>query len=173
MLFAHWSDELFPYPRPEDRMIAKELANAGLDLLIAHHPHVVRGMEIFGSCPVFYSLGNFFFSPFVHSSQHKVISPAPRNREGLGVEVTFTKKAKPTCRPVSFWQSGNSVISDPQNRAVLQMKRTSKPLTKLQGDTYAKWYSQKRTLFEKYWAKWEFGVRQLGLAGTLKRIFAS
>jgi hypothetical protein len=171
MLFAHWSDELFPYPRPEDRMIAKELANTGLDLLIAHHPHVVRGMEVIGSCPVFYSLGNFYFSPFVHSSQKKVISPAPKNREGLGVIVTFSKKSKPACQPVSFWQTGNHVINDPQNRAVIQMKRTSKPLDHSQNDIYAKWYDKQRTLFEKYWAKWEFGVRQLGFIGTVRRIF--
>ena len=46
MVVVHWSDELFPYPRPEDRATARELAQMGADLVVGHHPHVVRGMEI-------------------------------------------------------------------------------------------------------------------------------
>jgi hypothetical protein len=172
MLFAHWSDELFPYPRPEDRLIAKELAKSGLDLLIGHHPHVVRGMEMIGSCPVFYSLGNYYFSPFFHSTQRKLVNPAPRNREGLGVIITFRKNQKPTYQPVSFWQDGFQTKPDIQNRAVKRLKETSKPLSKIQGDNYSKWYAQKRVLFEKYWAKWDFGVMQLGFSGTIQRIFS-
>ena len=61
---VHWSDELFPYPRLEDRDIARHLADMGVDLIVGHHPHVVRGMELIGTCPVFYSLGNFYFSDF-------------------------------------------------------------------------------------------------------------
>jgi hypothetical protein len=59
---VHWSDEHFPYPRPEDRAIVRELAQMGVDLVVSHHPHVVRGVEVIGFCPVFYSLGNFYFS---------------------------------------------------------------------------------------------------------------
>ena len=63
-VLVHWSDEDFSFPRPEDRLLARELAGMGADMIIGHHPHVVRGMEIIGSCPVFYSLGNYFFSNF-------------------------------------------------------------------------------------------------------------
>ena len=46
MVLAHWSDELFPYPRLEDRIIAQEFAHTGLDIFVGHHPHVVRGFEV-------------------------------------------------------------------------------------------------------------------------------
>ena len=41
--------------------IAKLVVNAGADLVIMHHPHVVQGMSIFNNRSVCYSLGNFCF----------------------------------------------------------------------------------------------------------------
>lgn len=41
--------------------IAKLAVNAGADLVIMHHPHVVQGMSIFDNRSVCYSLGNFCF----------------------------------------------------------------------------------------------------------------
>ena len=38
-----------------------ELADAGADLIIGAHPHVLQGMEYIGDVPVIYSLGNFLF----------------------------------------------------------------------------------------------------------------
>ncbi len=35
--------------------------NAGADLVITHHPHVVMGMDVIGNRSAFYSLGNFCF----------------------------------------------------------------------------------------------------------------
>lgn len=37
------------------------LIDAGADLVIAHHPHVVQGVERYGKGFIFYSLGNFSF----------------------------------------------------------------------------------------------------------------
>ena len=41
--------------------IAKLAVNAGADLVIMQHPHVVQGMSIFNNRSVCYSLGNFCF----------------------------------------------------------------------------------------------------------------
>ncbi len=35
--------------------------DAGADAIIGHGPHLVRGIEIYKGCPIFYSLGNFIF----------------------------------------------------------------------------------------------------------------
>ena len=45
MVVVHWSDEHFPYPLVEDRQIARRIPESGADIIIGHHPHVVRGME--------------------------------------------------------------------------------------------------------------------------------
>lgn len=40
---------------------AQNAIDAGADLIIMHHPHVVQGMEVYNNRYIFYSLGNFCF----------------------------------------------------------------------------------------------------------------
>ena len=104
IVISHWSDEFFPYPRPEDRETAQKLVNAGIDLMICHHPHVVRGFEMIGTCPVFYSIGNFFFSNYGSESDRQATAWAPRNREALGVQISFKRGHSLEISTISFWQ---------------------------------------------------------------------
>lgn len=57
----HWGVELSNYPTPADRALARELAAAGIDLILGHHPHVLQGFERIGSAVAVYSMGNFIF----------------------------------------------------------------------------------------------------------------
>ena len=41
------------------RSFARLIINAGADIVAAHGPHLLRGMEVYRGRPVFYSLGNF------------------------------------------------------------------------------------------------------------------
>ncbi len=41
--------------------IAHAAIDAGADIVIGHHPHVIQGVEIYAGKPIFYSLGNFVF----------------------------------------------------------------------------------------------------------------
>lgn len=49
--------------RPPDfmRTLAHRAIEAGADVVHGHGPHRLRGLEIYRSKPIFYSLGNFFF----------------------------------------------------------------------------------------------------------------
>lgn len=40
---------------------ARECIDAGASAILGHGPHIVRGIEIYKGCPIFYSLGNFIF----------------------------------------------------------------------------------------------------------------
>jgi poly-gamma-glutamate synthesis protein (capsule biosynthesis protein) len=40
------------------------LIDGGVDLVIAHHPHVVEEIELYKNKPIFYSLGNFIFDQY-------------------------------------------------------------------------------------------------------------
>jgi len=62
-LFLHWGREHLRYPEPEQRRLARHFAQAGAKLIVGIHPHVLRGFERVGSSLVYYSLGNFNFSP--------------------------------------------------------------------------------------------------------------
>lgn len=39
----------------------KAVAHAGADAVVGHHPHVIKGMEVYRGRPIFYSMGNSAF----------------------------------------------------------------------------------------------------------------
>jgi poly-gamma-glutamate synthesis protein (capsule biosynthesis protein) len=170
LILVHWSDELFPYPRPEDRAIARHLAHMGADLVVGHHPHVVRGMELIGSCPVFYSLGNFFFSDIADGHGRWIVRQAPRNRESLGIQVVFRRRQRPKYRFLSFWQTKGQVILDPIRRAHWRMESASRPLRHFQDTEYAEWYAVQRSYFDKWGYRLHFGLHRLGLRGLVQKL---
>jgi hypothetical protein len=167
---VHWSDENFSYPRPEDRTVARELAQMGADLVVGHHPHVVRGMEIIGSCPVFYSIGNFYWSDFSDRCDSWILQQSPRNREGLGVQVSFERGRRPEYQTVSFWQTRRRVVLDPIRRAGRRMEWISRPLKWSPPSAYDEWYAAKRARFDRWGARWHFGFRRLGIRGLIRYV---
>ena len=56
--FLHWGYELARFPQPADREWARQAIDAGADLVIGHHPHVVQGYERYRHGAIAYSLGN-------------------------------------------------------------------------------------------------------------------
>jgi poly-gamma-glutamate synthesis protein (capsule biosynthesis protein) len=58
----HWGAEMSRLPAPRQREEARRLAEAGADLILGCHPHVLQPMEVVAGAPVYYSLGNFLFS---------------------------------------------------------------------------------------------------------------
>lgn len=61
IIVVHAGAEQWDYPLPEWREVYYGLIEAGADAVIAHHPHVPQGWEIYKNKPIFYSLGNFAF----------------------------------------------------------------------------------------------------------------
>lgn len=55
----HWGSEFIDRPSPDEIAIAHRIMDAGADLIIGHHPHVLRGIERYGRGYIVYSLGNF------------------------------------------------------------------------------------------------------------------
>lgn len=58
---CHAGVENIELPLPEWRTRYRELVDLGCNAVVAHHPHVVQGYEIYKGSPIFYSLGNFYF----------------------------------------------------------------------------------------------------------------
>jgi len=170
LVVVHWSDELFPYPTPEDREIARQLADIGADIVVGHHPHVVRGMEVTHTCPVFYSIGNFYFSEKRNSHGDWISQQAPRNREAHGVRLSFRHGNKPEYEVLSFWNNKREAVPDLALRATRRMKRVSKPLRRFQDANYENWYNKERARFNKWDSLWHFGLRRRGVIGTMRRM---
>lgn len=58
----HWGTEGRSGVQEYQRSAARAAITAGADVIIGHHPHVLRGIERYGRGIVFYSLGNFAFA---------------------------------------------------------------------------------------------------------------
>ncbi|HLR42543.1 MAG TPA: CapA family protein, partial [Pseudogracilibacillus sp.] len=57
----HWGTEYKTKYDKRQKQIAEVLADAGVDVIIGHHPHVLQTVDIIDNTIVFYSLGNFIF----------------------------------------------------------------------------------------------------------------
>jgi len=61
IVMPHWGAEYKLYPNKEMMNLAKQMVNAGADLIVGTHPHWVQGIEIYNDKLITYSLGNFIF----------------------------------------------------------------------------------------------------------------
>lgn len=57
----HWGDEYEDHSNSEQKRIARSLIDAGADLIVGHHPHVIQEIERYRNGWIAYSLGNFVF----------------------------------------------------------------------------------------------------------------
>jgi poly-gamma-glutamate capsule biosynthesis protein CapA/YwtB (metallophosphatase superfamily) len=60
--YLHWGKERAPMPERYQRRLARQCIEAGADLVIGTHPHVLQGFEFYGGRLIAYSLGNFVFT---------------------------------------------------------------------------------------------------------------
>lgn len=58
---VHWGKEYRYKPEKSQQKLGRALIDAGADLVIGHHPHVVQGVERYRDRYIVYSLGNFCF----------------------------------------------------------------------------------------------------------------
>lgn len=96
---CHWGTEYTSYPAPLQVRVARELIEAGADLVIGHHPHVLQAVQYLDSGFVAYSLGNFVFDQFFSDDVRQgAILYCLADRSGLkSVELipTYNWRAQP------------------------------------------------------------------------------
>lgn len=79
IVFAHWGNEYESAASAAQVAAAREFVDAGADLVIGAHPHVVQNIEVYRGKAIVYSLGNFMFDQdFSWATTH-----------GLMVKATF------------------------------------------------------------------------------------
>lgn len=62
IVYIHWGTESTDEIDWAQKEQAPKIAEAGADLIIGDHPHVLQPIGYSGETPVFYSLGNYFFN---------------------------------------------------------------------------------------------------------------
>jgi len=55
----HWGDEYISFPSVQQVTLAHEIIDAGVDVIIGHHSHVLQPFEKYKNRIIAYSLGNF------------------------------------------------------------------------------------------------------------------
>ena len=65
---CHWGEEREYTPNSGQKKMARWMVDAGADLVLGHHAHVVNGIEVMDGVNVVYSLGNFCFGGNVNPS---------------------------------------------------------------------------------------------------------
>jgi len=90
VVFLHWGTELDACPNPDQEPLATLLVQAGADIVVGSHAHVLLGGGYLGSAYVDYGLGNFAFYN----------TPSPTDQSGsLVITATGRRIDSVTWRP--------------------------------------------------------------------------
>lgn len=68
VVYLHWGEEQSNYPQEYQKEWARDYIDAGADIVLGCHSHVVQGFEYYKGKPIIYSLGNFWFSSYKRES---------------------------------------------------------------------------------------------------------
>jgi poly-gamma-glutamate capsule biosynthesis protein CapA/YwtB (metallophosphatase superfamily) len=88
----HWGYEYAIRPDPAQRDAARALLDAGADLVIGHHPHVVQGTEVRAGGFAVYSLGNLAFD-----------QQQAETRQGLALRAFFDSEGLRAVQALPLW----------------------------------------------------------------------
>jgi poly-gamma-glutamate synthesis protein (capsule biosynthesis protein) len=83
----HWGTELAESPSSDQVSFARAVVEAGADLVVGHHPHVLQGIERYRGSYIAYSLGNFVFGGKKVSTYATAILRATVSRTNAKVEL--------------------------------------------------------------------------------------
>lgn len=83
VVYTHWGDEYVP-PSPRVRQLAHSFVDAGADIVIGTHPHVILEHEVYKGKDIYYSIGNFVFDQYFNEDV----------RNGLMLRVAFNEAGR-------------------------------------------------------------------------------
>jgi len=104
----HWGYEYELRPDPAQRDAARAMLDAGADLVIGHHPHVVQGTEVRAAGFVAYSLGNLVFD-----------QQQADTRQGLGLRAFFDREGWRAVQALPVWAGPHPRLMPPEEADAL------------------------------------------------------
>jgi poly-gamma-glutamate synthesis protein (capsule biosynthesis protein) len=78
----HWGVEYEADANATQRKWAKRVIDAGADMVLAHHPHVIQGIEFYKGRMIAYSLGDFVFDHYSRETGESFILEAELGPDG-------------------------------------------------------------------------------------------
>ena len=149
----HWGLEGADMPHLFQVATAHAAIDAGADVVLGHHPHVLQGIERYKKGIIFYSLGNFAFGSFSPSAARSVIARITLDHgikavelvplNVLNSEVRFQpkplrgKRGKGVIEHLNLISRGmGTVIAGDGSRYLVRMERDGEHLVRQEEDAY-------------------------------------
>ena len=105
IVFPHWGTEYQYRPFQNQQRLARDIIDAGADMIIGNHAHYAAAMEIYNGKPIWYALGNFVFDQ----------TWSEPTMEGITLELTFdgSKLVQARMRPHIILDKAQPNFLDP------------------------------------------------------------
>ncbi len=95
LVFPHWGAEYQLKHGQSQANLAHQWIDAGADLVVGAHPHVVEDSEVYKGRPIFYSLGNLLFDQtFSQETQQGLVVAGAFTHDGLRLFALPTQSTK-------------------------------------------------------------------------------
>lgn len=102
VIFPHWGNEYDLKHNNTQEFVAHKLIDAGGDIVIGTHPHVVQDVELYRNHAIFYSLGNFVFDQlFSKDTQEGLLLTGKLTEKELTINLNPIKAEKMKLRPMN------------------------------------------------------------------------
>jgi len=83
----HWNFEYKRAPTTLEVSQGHAIIDAGADIIFAHHPHLLDGVEEYNDGLIFYSLGNLVFSGFSGETAETILVRAKVSEDGIDAQL--------------------------------------------------------------------------------------
>lgn len=124
--YVHWGIERDEYPQDYQRELAKNYIDAGADLVIGAHPHVLQGIEYYNDKPIFYSLGNFIFGSQIPKTAYLRMEIDGEKNIALSLQACATDSSY-VLNKASNQEEIYQYLSDISTNAVVDSEGNVKP----------------------------------------------
>jgi hypothetical protein len=163
LVHLHWgadADAFIPMPSIQQRRVARALVDAGANVVVGCHTHVLQGHERWRDGYIFYGMGNFLFWP--SRGLLEVPGPYPRYVREVGVASCRVRRGGVSDGSLHYLlQKGLSLHWDDASRRRRTDRRLSHRLT-LSDIAFAR-----ARRLEEFYAKARFRLHAVRLAGGM------
>ncbi|MCH5249883.1 MAG: CapA family protein [Lachnospiraceae bacterium] len=124
IVYVHWGTENEEEIDWAQDKQSRELVEAGADLIVGDHPHILQKVDIINGVPVFYSMGNFWFNS--------------RTMDTGLLKVTISDKELKSCQFLPCLQNNckTTLLTGTEKDRVLDIMRTMSENVNIDADGY-------------------------------------
>ncbi len=142
-VYLHWGRELDDVPTERMKELALKFIQAGADIIVGTHPHVVGKVHCVQGKPVVYSLGNFIFDQKYEET-----------KRGVVLQCDINNKSELICALVGHETPSNSylpslLVNDPYRKEREQLDLCVSEVQKTWTGIFSKDKKEKRLILKK------------------------